>query len=71
MNKEWHIYEADEKEVSRIEEKYNLNNLLARILVNRNITQDDKIRLFLEPTRNDFYNPYLIKDMENAVERII
>jgi len=71
MNKEWHIYEADEKEVSRIEEKYKINNLLARILVNRNITQDDKIRLFLEPTRNDFYNPYLIKDMENAVERII
>lgn len=71
MNKEWHIYEADEKEVSRIEEKYKINNLLARILVNRNITQDDKIRLFLEPTRNDFYNPYLIKDMEIAVERII
>lgn len=71
MNKEWHIYEADEKEVSRIKEKYKINDLLARILVNRNIIEDDKIRLFLEPTRNDFYNPYLIKDMENAVERII
>ncbi len=71
MNKEWHIYEADEKEVSRIKEKYKINDLLARILVNRNITEDDKIRLFLEPTRNDFYNPYLIKDMEVAVERII
>ena len=71
MNKEWHIYEADEKEVSRIKEKYKINDLLARILVNRNIIEDDKIRLFLEPTRNDFYNPYLIKDMEIAVERII
>ena len=71
MNKEWHIYEADEKEVSRIKEKYKINDLLARILVNRNIIEDDKIRLFLEPTRNDFYNPYLIRDMENAVERII
>ena len=71
MNKEWHIYEADEKEVSRIKEKYKINDLLSRILVNRNITEDDKIRLFLEPTRNDFYNPYLIKDMEVAVERII
>lgn len=71
MNKEWHIYETDEEKVSKIKEKYKINDLLARILVNRNIIEEDKIRLFLEPTRNDFYNPYLMKDMEKAIERII
>lgn len=70
MNKEWHIYETDEEKVSKIKEKYKINDLLARILVNRNIIEEDKIRLFLEPTRNDFYNPYLMKDMEKAIERI-
>ena len=30
-----------------------------------------KIRIFIEPTRNDFYDPFLLPDMEKAVRRII
>ncbi len=71
MNKKWQIYETDENKVRKLQEKYKLNNLLATILVNRGIDDEEKIRQFLEPTRQDFYNPYLMKDMEIAVERII
>ena len=71
MNKKWQIYETDENKKEEIKEKYKLNDLLATILVNRGITDKEKIRQFLEPTRQDFYNPYLMKDMEIAVERII
>ena len=71
MSKKWQIYETDETKVKEIQEKYGLNKLLATILVNRNITTEEKIRLFLKPTRHDFYNPFLITDMEKAVERII
>lgn len=71
MNKKWQIYETDENKIQEIEQKYQINKLLATILVNRNITKKEDIRLFLEPTRADFHNPFLISDMEKAVERII
>ncbi len=71
MNKKWQIYETDENKIKEIEEKYQINKLLATILINRNITQEEEIRLFLEPTRKDFHDPFLITDMKKAVERII
>lgn len=71
MSKKWQIYETDENKIEEISKKYGLNKLLATILVNRNIVEEEQIRLFLEPTRADFHNPFLIKDMEKAVERVI
>jgi len=71
MNKKWEYYEANEERVNEIAEKFNISKLLAKILVNRDIVEDEKIKIFLEPTRNDFYNPFLMPDMEKAVDRII
>ena len=71
MNKKWQISETDEAKVQEIIEKYKINKLLATILVHRGIIKKEDIQLFLEPTRNDFHDPYLMKDMEIAVERII
>ena len=71
MNKEWKIYDVDEKKVEEISSKYNLNKLISTILANRNITTEEEIRLFLSPTRKDFHNPFLMTDMEKSVERII
>lgn len=71
MNKKWQLYEINEEEVEKIENEYAINKLLATILVNRNIKEPKDIRLFLKPTREDFHDPYLIKDMEIAVQRII
>lgn len=71
MNKKWQIYETDENKIKEIQEKYQLNKLLATILANRNIIEKEDIRLFLEPTRNDFHDPFLIMDMKKAVDRIV
>ena len=70
MNKKWQIYETDENEVKRISEKYNINRLLASILINRKI-KEEKIDIFLNPTRQNFHDPFLMPDMNIAVERII
>lgn len=53
-----------------ISEKFNLGLLASEIIASKNLT-DDKIKVFLEPTRNDFYDPFLLPDMEKAVDRII
>lgn len=71
MNKKWQIYQTDENKVKGIQEKYKINKLLATILVNREITEKSQIEKFLNPKRNDFYNPYEMPDMEKAIERII
>lgn len=71
MNKKWVYNNVDENKVLEIKEKYGLSELLANILVGRNIIEENQIKVFLEPTRNDFYDPFLLPDMEIAVPRII
>lgn len=71
MNKKWEFYEENDEKIINIAKKHNISELLTKILINRGITEDKEIDTFLNPTRNDFYNPYLMPDMEKAVERII
>ncbi len=70
MNKKWQIYETDEIEIEKLSKKYNLNKLLASILINRKI-EEQNIEVFLKPTRQNFHDPFLMPDMNIAVERII
>ena len=71
MNKKWEYNEVDESKVLEISKKYNISELLSTILVSRNITEDETIKVFLNPTRNDFYDPFLMPDMECSVNRIV
>ena len=57
MNKKWQIYETEETKIEKISEKYNINKLLASILINREI-KETEIETFLYPTRNNFHNPF-------------
>lgn len=71
MNKKWEYYNSDEKVVEDLQHKFSISKLLATILANRGIIEDEKVRKFLEPTREDFYDPFLMPDMEVAINRII
>ena len=71
MTKKWQIYQVEEEKIEELQKKYNLNKLLATILVNRGITEEKQIFKFLNPKRNDFYNPYEMPDMDIAVKRIV
>ena len=71
MVKKWQIYETDNEKVNELIKKYNLNLLLATILVNKNITDEKVLNKFLHPTRKDFYNPFLMPDMDLAIDRIL
>ena len=71
MRKKWKYKELDEERIDEIVKKFDVPELLATVLVNRGIVDDEEIRVFLNPTRSDFHDPYLMPDMEIAVERII
>lgn len=70
MNKKWQICETDKEKVNELKSKYNISELLATILVNKNITTQKEINEFLNPTRNDFFDPFLMNDMDIAIKRI-
>ena len=71
MNKQWEVCEIDEDQAKIIAEKFHLSMLIARLLVNKGIVNEEQIPVFLQPTRNNFYDPFLMPDMEKAVIRII
>ncbi len=71
MRKKWEYKDIDEEKVKKIQDKFKVSSLLATVLVNREIVDEKDIEVFLNPTRNDFHDPYLMPDMEVAVNRIV
>lgn len=71
MNKKWEVCQEEEEKVAELANKSHLSPLLASILINRNIDTVEKVEKFVNPTRNDFHDPFLMPDMDKAVERIL
>ena len=57
------------KRIDEISKKFNTSELVSKIIAKKNLT-DEQIKVFLEPTRHDFHDPYLMPDMNEAIERI-
>ena len=54
---------------SEVSQRYNIHPLIAKILLNRNITD---FQTFLNPNaENSYHDPFLMKDMDKAVDIII
>ena len=71
MNKKWEVCGEDKEKIKQLAMKANLSSLLVNILINRGITTVEEVELFLNPTRDDFHEPFLMPDMEKAVDRIL
>ena len=71
MNKKWECYQPDENKVQELIKNYKINKVLAQILVNKNILTKSELDQYINPTRKDFYDPFLMPDMEKAVSRIL
>lgn len=69
MQKKWNLKKYDENLVKKIKDKYNVSDILAKLLISRNIELED-IDSFLNGTLDDLKDPYGIKDMDKLVERI-
>jgi single-stranded-DNA-specific exonuclease len=63
---QWFI-SAKKADFNKIAEKYNIDPVLARIIRNRDITEEEEIRKYLKGGRQDMYAPNLFKDMDKAV----
>lgn len=71
MKKNWILkYKDNEEKISNIQDKYKLNRIASSILSHMDL-KENEIETFLNPKRGDFHDPFLMPDMEKAVERIV
>ena len=67
----WKLAESDERLILSFSQKNNVSPLLAKLLLIRNI-DDESVKNYLYPDINHFLpNPFLLKDMEKSVNRVI
>ena len=71
MNKRWRIQSADQSKVDALCKDLKIHPVLCNILVQRGITSFDEAKAFFRPQLDDLHNPFLMKDMDKAVERIL
>ena len=70
MRKNWILKNDDDKKISELAKKIGVNELTAKILIHRGITDEKSAEKFLNPEAQDFYDPFLMLGMSDAVERI-
>jgi single-stranded-DNA-specific exonuclease len=71
MEKRWVIKEkGDTAVVKQLSAALGISEALANIMVQRNITTPDEALAFFEPDLGYLHDPFLMKDMNIAVERI-
>ena len=58
------------RQASELSEKLNIAPVLCRLLIERGITTESAAKRFFRPQLSDLINPFLMKDMDIAVDRL-
>ena len=68
---EWQFApQVEDADFTKIAKKAGLGPEVARLLFERGIQDQESLKKFLEPSLEDLHDPYLLHDMDKAVERI-
>jgi single-stranded-DNA-specific exonuclease len=70
MEKRWNILQADPAKTDELQQALKINRVLCSILVQRGHDDYDKAKNFFRPQLTQLHDPWLMKDMQKAVERI-
>ena len=70
MQKNWNILESKNTVVSKLSQALNVSEIVAHLLVLRGITTFDEAKSFFRPEISHLNNPFLMKNMQKAVDRI-
>ena len=73
MNYNWNIRRLTAQEEvlqQQLECELNISSAAARMLVVRNIQSAEEARQFIRPSLDKLHDPFLMKDMDKAVERL-
>lgn len=71
MNKRWVTYNKSMENLQLIINEYNIPEIIARAMINRGIDTVSKVRVFMDTDLRSMHDPYLLKGMKSAVEKIL
>ena len=71
MQKRWTIEEANAERVTLLQQDLKIHSAICKILVQRGIDTFQKAKDFFRPQLTELHDPWLMKDMYKAVDRII
>lgn len=69
--KRWKVQKHNREEVAELAKSVNVPPVVAVLLISRGYETLESAEKFLHPSLADLHDPYLLKDMKTAVERIL
>lgn len=66
----WQFVPVEPADVQHLQEVLGTDPLFCRLLAQRGVKTLDDARRFFRPSLDDLHNPFLMKDMDRAVERL-
>lgn len=71
MNKRWVLKEqGDESTIQHLMNVLNVDHNIANLLAQRGIKTFEEARSFFRPSMSELHDPFLMKDMDKAIDRI-
>ncbi|MCU0348038.1 MAG: single-stranded-DNA-specific exonuclease RecJ [Saprospiraceae bacterium] len=70
MRKRWTLLPADEAIASHLQQVLKINPIFCRLLAQRGVTTFDEAKAFFRPDWSQLHDPFLMKDMGDAVDRL-
>src|ERR1043165_8071018 len=71
MQRRWKILNADKQKAEALKQSLRISSVICNILVQRGIETYEQSKDFFRPQLDQLHDPWLMKDMDKAVERII
>lgn len=65
------LSKPDQNKINTLKESLNIDQVIATLLLQRGISTYEEARLFFRPKIEDLHNPFLMKDMDKAVDRVL
>lgn len=72
MEKRWNIPDLKKgaQDIAKIQEILKVDRIVARLLYQRNLKEYDEIKTFFRPELNQLHDPFIMKGMSIAIDRI-
>ena len=71
LQKKWQLQEPSTELVTELSQALSISPVLAGLLINRKITDADEARNFIAADLTQLHDPFLMKGMQKAVDRVV
>ena len=71
MKYRWKVLSSSPDQVEQLAIQLGVTPLVAHLLLQRGLDSPDQARKFLQPSLEDLHDPFLMKDMDRVVERVL